>query len=183
MKPATVAAVTAVLVLPAASASAQEVFAGGFAHALDIKLGAGKEEHGTDVQVGVRSAPMRRWKAIGRPRLYLYVSKSLNARTNFVAGGMLWRHDFSHRLYGQIGWGLAIHDGAVWASDTHGDPDRTAYGSRVLFESEAGLGLRLGRGWSTELTYAHISNAHIWTDVNPGQDKLGLRLVRRFGAR
>ena len=128
------AAGAALAVLCAAGeARAGEVFAGAFAHAADINVGAGTEEGGTDLQVGVRSDTMRGWKAIGRPRLYAMGTVNLNGQTSYISGGLLWRHDFGRVVYGQLGFGGAIHNGYVRDREVVDHPDRVALGTRLLF--------------------------------------------------
>jgi hypothetical protein len=176
----TVLAAAALTAAWASSSAAQEVFAGAFSHATDWNLGAGVEEHGTDVELGLRSARLQGLKAVGRPMTYVLASKNLNARTNFAAVGLLWRRNFNRRLYGQLGFGLAIHDGSVGPTDNPGQGDRIVWGSRILFEPEAAIGLRLGRRWGLEAAYVHTSNGHLWTRINPGRDQFGVRIVRGF---
>jgi lipid A 3-O-deacylase len=94
----------------------------------------------------------------------------------------LWRRHFGERFYGQVGVGLAVHDGVAYNSELHGRTDTRPLGSRVLFQEEASLGLKLTPRWALEATYVHISNAHLWTKINPGMDDVGGRLVYRWGA-
>ena len=57
---------------------------------------------------------------------------------------------------------------------------RTAFGSRVLFNPNASIGIRLSRKWAAELAWEHQSHAQLFSDQNPGIDHVGLRLVHSF---
>jgi len=162
------------------AARAQEVFVGAFEHGTNLHIGVGDEEEGIDAQLGFRTEPLDRRILFGRPRAYGFVSINTSSDTNFAAAGLLWRRDFGSRLYGQAGVGLAIHDGAVNRADTKGNPNKIVFGSRVLFAPELGLGWRISRRLALEASYVHVSNAHIWTDVNPGMDDVGARLVYQW---
>lgn len=166
-----------------APAFAGEVFTGAFQHGAQLGISAGDEEEGIDAELGYRTEPLGRRILFGHPRAYGLLSKNLSGDTSFASVGLLWRRNFSSRLYGQVGVGLAIHDGAVDRADTRGDHNKIVFGSRVLFQPELGLGWRLSPHWAVEASYVHISNAHIWTDVNPGMDDVGGRIVYRFDGR
>jgi lipid A 3-O-deacylase len=182
MRPIPGAIAAAGLIVACTRARAGEVFAGAFQHAAELHIAAGDEEKGVDAELGYRTEPLEHRILIGRPRVYGLLSKNSSGDTSFASVGLLWRRDFSSRLYGQFGMGLAIHDGAVDRADAHGARDKIVFGSRVLFEPELGLGWRVSRHWAIEASYVHISNGHIWTRVNPGMDDVGGRIVYRLGA-
>ena len=177
------AAVAVSWIAATAPAVAGEVFVGGLEHAASTALAAGDEEDGVDVQLGFRTDPLSRRILFGHPRAYGLLSINSAGDTNFATAGLLWRRDFNARLYGQFGFGLAVHDGAVDGADADGDPNKIIFGSRVLFESELGLGWRLSDRWGLEASYVHVSNGHIWTDINPGMDDIGARIVYRRNLR
>lgn len=154
----------------------------------------GAEENGTvDVQLGLRSAPLR-WAL--KPRLTAKLQVSTAGRTSFASVGAEWRqHVLRGRVYGQVGIGLTIHDGYRFTPDPF-EPglaigearrrygiyiDRTSWGSRVLFNPNASLGVRLNPRWAVELAWEHFSHRQIFSKQNPGIDNLGLRLVRTLG--
>lgn len=154
----------------------------------------GDEESGTvDIQLGYRSAPLR---FALKPRLTAKLQINTAGRTSFAAVGAEWRQHFLRgRLYGQIGVGLAIHDGYRFTPDpfqpglSPGEAarrydlylSRTSWGSRVLFNPNASLGLRLNDRWAAEFAWEHFSQAGVFSEQNPGIDNLGLRLVYSFG--
>jgi len=165
----------------AAPARADEFFTGAYQHAAELHISAGDEEGGVDAELGYRTEPMQRRILFGRPRVQFLLSRNLSGDTNFAALDLLWRHDYSERFYGQLGFGLAVHDGVVHRADLRGRTNRIAFGSRVLFEPELDFGWRLSPRLALEASYVHISNGHIWTKVNPGMDDVGVRLIYRVG--
>lgn len=154
----------------------------------------GFEEDGTlDVQLVYRSAPLR---FALKPRLAAKVQISTAGRTSYASVGAEWRqHVLNGRVYGQVGIGATIHDGYRFTPDPFapGLPlseaqrrydiyrTRTSYGSRVLFNPNASIGVRLDRRWAVEATWEHFSHAQLFSKQNPGIDHLGLRLVRTLG--
>lgn len=156
----------------------------------------GEEENGTvDIQFGYRSAPLR---FALKPRLTGKLQINTAGRTNFASLGAEWRqHVLNDRVYGQIGIGIAIHDGYRFTPDPF-QPGltpaealrraeiyvtRTSWGSRFQFNPNASLGVRLNHRWAVELAWEHFSHRQIFSEQNPGIDNLGLRLVRTLGPR
>ncbi|MFX6040399.1 hypothetical protein ABTE96_20740, partial [Acinetobacter baumannii] len=85
---------------------------------------------------------------------------SLDKRTSFASVGAEWRqHILGGRVYGQVGIGVSVHDGYRFTPNPFvpGLPlaearrrfaiyqTRTAFGSRVLFNPNASIGIRLSR--------------------------------------
>ncbi|MBB5727995.1 acyloxyacyl hydrolase [Sphingomonas prati] len=156
----------------------------------------GSEEDGTiDVQLVYRSAPLR---FALKPRLTAKVQINTAGRTSFASFGAEWRqHIFRGPVYGQIGIGLTVHDGYRFTPDPFepglpiGQARRryaiyrthTSFGSQLLFNPNASLGVRLDKRWAIEATWEHFSHRQLFSLQNPGLDSLGLRLVRTFGPR
>jgi lipid A 3-O-deacylase len=163
-------------------AMAGEVVMGGFQHAAQLGIAAGNDEGGADLQLGYRTEPLSHRFLFG-PRAYGLLSKNLIGDTSFASVGLLWRRDFTSRLYGQLGVGVAVHDGAVKLTDAEVPRDRIVFGSRALFQSELDLGWTLSRRWAVEASYVHLSNAGIYGGPNPGMDDVGARVIYRFGGR
>lgn len=154
----------------------------------------GSEEDGTvDVQLVYRSPPVH---GPLKPRLTAKLQLNTAGRTNFASVGAEWRqHVLRDRLYGQFGLGLTVHDGYRFTPDPFrpGLPaaearrrydiylTRTSFGSRVLFNPNAAIGVRLSPRWAAELAWEHFSHAQIFSDQNSGIDNVGLRLVRTLG--
>jgi hypothetical protein len=71
------------------------------------------------------------------------------------------------------GIGLAVHNGSASRFFRR---DRIAFGSRVLFEPELGIGTRINERLSVEASWVHMSHATLFSHENPGIDSLGVRL-------
>lgn len=154
----------------------------------------GDEEDGTvDIEIGYRSAPVH---GPLKPRLTAKAQINTGGRTSFASLGAEWRqHVLRGRVYGQFGLGVTIHDGYRFTPDPFAPGlsareagrryetyiERTSWGSRILFNPNAALGVRIGDRWAAELAWEHFSHGRIFSDQNPGMDSLGLRLVRRLG--
>ena len=154
----------------------------------------GSEEDGTvDVQLVYRSAPLR---FALKPRLTGKLQINTVGRTSFASLGAEWRqHVLRGRLYGQVGIGLTLHDGYRFTPDPFA-PDLpsaevrrrydiyrryTSFGSQVLFNPNASLGVRVNPRWAVEVTWEHFSHRQLFSEQNPGIDNVGLRLVRTLG--
>jgi len=152
-------------------------------------------EDGTvDLQIGYRTAPLRRIPL--KPRLTTKAQVSTAGRTSFLSFGSEFRqHVFGGRLYGQAGIGITIHDGYRFTPDpivpglSPAEAQRrydiyfrrVGFGSRVLFNPNASVGVRLSPRWAAEVAWEHFSHRQIFSDRNPGIDHLGVRLVRMLG--
>jgi hypothetical protein len=169
MKPALLLAAAFLVPAPAA---ATEIFGG--VHAQGVRtpfsLNANREG-GAAVSLGIRG------ERLGRTPLQPYAFASLNTDggTNFLVAGLSAR--FGSRVYVRPGVGLAIHDGS--ASDFD-QPDRLAFGSRILFEPEIAVGAQLNDRLSLEASIVHFSHAQIFGRQNPGIDQIGVRLNWRL---
>jgi hypothetical protein len=156
------------LLLPAGiPAHADEVFGGLYVH--DVKLPTDKSgiERGMDVQLGYRGA------SIGRTPLQPYIFGALNTagQTSYAAAGLSAK--FGRRIYIRPGLGIAIHNGSA---DKFYRTDRIAFGSRILFEPELGVGTKVNSRLSIEASWVHMSHAQLFGRENPGIDNLGVRL-------
>lgn len=154
----------------------------------------GSEEDGTvDVQVAYRTAPLR---ILLKPRLTAKAQINTAGRTSFFSAGAEWRqHILRGRVYGQVGIGATVIDGYRFTPDPFqpGISDeeawrrydiyrrRTSFGSKILFNPNASIGVRVDRRWAAELAWEHFSHRRIFSDTNPGIDNVGIRIVRRLG--
>ena len=160
---------TLVAGLFATPASAGELFGGVYQHNVDtpLSLEAGRE-HGVDFQLGYRGGRLF-------PRLGLqpYICGARNSAgdTSYAAAGVSWK--FGDRLFIRPGLGLAIHNGSAAKFDR---PDRLALGSRILFEPELGIGLRLTPRITVEASWVHLSHATLFSRQNPGIDNIGAKI-------
>ncbi|MHA6721127.1 acyloxyacyl hydrolase [Sphingomonas sp. RS6] len=160
----------------------------------DGQVYEGMEEDGTtDVQLVFRSRPLR---ALLKPRLTGKLQVNVDGRTSFASVGAEWRqHVLGGRLYGQAGIGVTVIDGYRFVPDpfapglSAGEAQRrydiylrrTSFGSKVLFNPNASIGVRLTEKLAVELAWEHYSHRRLFSDQNPGIDNVGIRLVHRFG--
>jgi hypothetical protein len=156
----------------AAPAGAGELFGGLYAHDVDWITASG-EEHGLDFELGWRGGRILR--ALGGPRPHAFVSVNSAGQTHFAAAGLSWR--IGNTVYVRPGIGLAVHTGPGRFDPTG---RRIWFGSRILFEPEIGLGLRLNSRVSVEASWVHLSHAQLFSDQNPGLDTVGLRFNVRL---
>ncbi|WP_371395645.1 acyloxyacyl hydrolase [Fretibacter rubidus] len=123
-------------------------------------------------------------------RLHPYIGGmvNLNGDTSYAAAGVMLRKDFTQKFYGDIGIGLAVHDGRIQLSDLPRSERRDAFlngisfGSRFLFRPQITLGYRIDDNWAGEVFMDHLSNGNVLdsTGINEGVDNLGIRVARRF---
>lgn len=149
-------------------AQAGELFGGLYAH--DVKLPTDKSgiESGADILIGYRGG------AIGHTPLQPYVFGAANTagQTDYAALGLSAR--FGRNLFIRPGLGIAVHTGSA---ASHFRSDKIAFGSRVLFEPELGIGARVSDRLSVEASWIHMSHAQLFGRENPGIDNLGLRVT------
>ena len=150
-----------------APAHAGEVFGGLYAHDVDTFLTKSGIEKGVDVQLGYR------WDGTGQTPLQPYVFAAANTagETHYAAVGLSAK--FGDRIFVRPGIGIAIHTGS---DDNFNRTDRIAFGSRILFEPELGVGFRLSDRASLEASWVHMSHAQLFGRQNPGIDNFGVRL-------
>lgn len=165
--------------LHAAPAAAQEVWGGVYSHAKATPFTLPTEEDGIDLQAGYRFAPIEGLAAIGKPAPYLIASLNTGGGTSFAGVGLAWTIR-QGRIYVRPGVGIVVHDGpSLRVSPTTGF--RTDLGSRVLFEPELGVGVRVAERISLEANWTHISHARLFNaGQNPGIDMFGVRLNYRL---
>jgi lipid A 3-O-deacylase len=151
----------------ASPAQAGELFGGLYVHDVKLPLDKSGIESGVDVQVGYRGGSI-----MGTP-LQPYVFGAVNSagNTSYAAVGLSAK--FGHRIFIRPGLGLAVHTGS---SGRYYRTDKIAFGSRVLFEPELGVGAELNDRVSVEASWVHMSHAQLFSRENPGIDNLGVRL-------
>jgi hypothetical protein len=152
--------------LPSA-AQAGELFGGVYVHDVKTPLDMSGIEGGMDVMLGWRGG------RIGATPLQPYAFGALNTagETSYAAVGLSAK--FGRQVYIRPGVGIAIHNGSA---DDFFRTDKIAFGSRVLFEPELGIGARLNDRMSIEASWVHMSHAQLFGRENPGIDNLGVRL-------
>ena len=167
MKPVALMLFAAAATALPSAAQAGELFGGLYVH--DVKLPVDKSgiEDGLDVQLGWRGG------RIGRTPLQPYAFGALNTAgdTSYAAAGLSAK--FGDRIFIRPGVGIAIHNGSA---GNFFRTDKIAFGSRVLFEPEIGVGARISRRATIEASWVHMSHAQLFGRENPGIDNLGVRL-------
>ena len=155
------------LLMVAQPAIATEIFGGIYIHDVDTPLTKSGIEKGGDFQLG--------WRGDGlfmtplQP--YAFVAVNSSGETNYAAIGLSAK--FGDALYVRPGLGLALHTGSASNFDRR---DKIAFGSRVLFEPELALGVRVAPRITAEASWIHMSHAQLFGRQNPGIDNIGVRV-------
>jgi lipid A 3-O-deacylase len=162
------------LLLAAAPARADEVFAGLYAHDADLVTRSGIES-GADFELGWRGERMRFLRAVGSPSPYAFASVNSAGDTHFAAAGVSWK--LGNPFYVRPGIGIAVHTGPGQFDPSNA---RIYFGSRILFEPEIGVGYQVSDRVSVEASWVHLSHATLFSGQNPGLDTIGARINYRF---
>ena len=152
-----------------ASAQAGELFGGAYVHDVKLPTNLSGFERGLDLQLGYRS------ERIGKTPLQWYVFGALNTagETSYAATGVSARFGLGDGFYIRPGLGVAIHNGSAGKFYR---TDKIAFGSRILFEPEVGIGKQVNDRLSIEASWVHMSHAQLRGRENPGIDNLGFRV-------
>ncbi|MGN6850480.1 MAG: acyloxyacyl hydrolase [Sphingomicrobium sp.] len=168
---AMLAAALTAAVIPSA-AEAGELFGGVFVHDVKTPLDKSGIESGIDFSVGYRGGAIAHlFSGVLQP--YLFGAVNSAGDTDYAAAGIAVKFPLGRKWYIRPGFGLAIHDGSA---AKYYRSDKIAFGSRVLFEPELGIGTRLNRRLSLEASWIHMSHAQVFGKENPGMDNIGMRL-------
>jgi hypothetical protein len=167
LKAAILCAALATAVIPS-GARAGELFGGLYVHDVKTPLDKSGIESGVDFLLGYRSQ-------LPHSVLQPYVFGALNSagNTNYAAAGLSARFGLGSGWYVRPGLGIAVHTGSA---GRYYRSDKIAFGSRVLFEPEVGVGARLNNRLSLEASWIHMSHAQLAGKENPGIDNIGVRL-------
>lgn len=163
-----IAAAFLIAAVPTA-AEAGEIFGGLYVHDVKTPLDKSGIEDGVDFSIGYRGGRM--FGTFLQP--YIFGALNSAGQTDYAAAGVSARFDFGSGWYIRPGIGLAIHDGSA---DKFYRTDKIAFGSRVLFEPEVGIGKQMNRRLSVEASWVHMSHAQLEGRENPGIDNLGVRV-------
>lgn len=162
----------AALVALPVPALATEAFLGVAAQSVETPFTIATGQRGTSLQAGVRGRPIGGLRAVGSPQPYLFGAVNTGGGVSFAAAGLSWRIG-KGPVFLRPGIGLAIHDGRIPTYDAVG---RSDLGSRVLFEPELALGVRISPRVAVEASWVHLSHAQLFGGQNPGVDIIGARL-------
>jgi hypothetical protein len=159
------------LAVPAA-ASAAELFEGIHVHDVKTPLDDAGIESGMDLSIGYRGDTVGHlWRGALQP--YVFAAVNTAGNTNYAAVGIAAKFPLGNHWYVRPGIGAAIHSGSA---GRYYRTDKIAFGSRLLFEPELGIGTDLSRRVSVEASWVHMSHAQLAGKENPGIDNIGLRL-------
>lgn len=164
----------AILVLAAVPTSAQaaELFGGVHVHDVKTPLDDSGLESGLDVSLGVRGDTFTHFLG-GALQPYVFGALNTAGNTSYGAAGLDAKFRLGGSWYFRPGIGIAIHNGSA---GKYYRTDKIAFGSRVLFEPEIGIGTQVSRHVSVEASWVHMSHAQLFGKENPGIDNLGVRL-------
>ena len=157
--------------LAAVPAHAGEIFGGLYVHDIDSPLTASGLEGGADVQIGWRGG------RIGRTPLQPYAFAAINTAGNTNYGAFGISAKFGEKLYIRPGLGLAVHTGSAGNFQR---TDKIAFGSRILFAPELGIGTQVNDRLSVEASWVHMSHGQLFGRQNPGIDNVGVRVNFAF---
>ena len=162
------AIVSVALSAAAAPAHAGEVFGGIYAHAVNTPFSLDSSaESGIDLQLGYRGGAF----ALGL-QPYAFGALNTHGDTSYAAVGL--SRKFGDRIFIRPGVGLAIHTGSA-AKFENPFNDKIEFGSRILFEPELGVGVRVAPRMTLEASWVHMSHAQLFARQNPGIDNIGAR--------
>jgi lipid A 3-O-deacylase len=189
------------LVTLSTPAAAQQIFGGLYLHDVThvgraLGLGAAGRESGTyDLHLGYRSDRLDGLSWLGRPQAQTYISINSDGLSNYISASLGWSIPLTERAYLRPGFGLAYTDGAAGLPPANApnlsDEERARrtelyfsridFGSRLLFNPELALGVKLSDRWAAEFSYSHLSHGQIFhKGKNQGLDDAGVRLVYSF---
>ena len=158
-------------VLAPAPALAAELFGGLYVHDIDSPLTKSDFEGGMDVQIGWRGGRI----AATPLQPYAFAAFNTAGETHYGAVGLSAK--FGDQIYIRPGLGIAVHTGSAGNFQR---TDRIAFGSRVLFAPELGIGAQVSDRVSVEASWVHMSHAQLFGGQNPGIDNVGVRLNFEF---
>jgi lipid A 3-O-deacylase len=153
-------------------AQAAEVFGGIHVHDVKTPLDDSGLETGFDLSFGLRSDTIGHlWSGALQP--YVFAAVNTAGNTSYAAAGLDAKFQLGRSWYVRPGLGIAFHNGSAGKFYR---TDKIAFGSRVLFEPEVGIGKQLSRRFSIEASWVHMSHGQLFGKENPGIDNLGIRM-------
>jgi hypothetical protein len=154
------------------AAKADEIFGGIHVHDVKTPLDDAGIESGSDISLGYRGGTVGHlWRGELQP--YVFAAVNTAGNTNYGAVGISAKWMLGRQWYVRPGIGIAVQTGSAGRFYR---TDKIAFGSRVLFEPEVGVGTQLSRRVSVEASWVHMSHGQLFGKENPGIDNLGLRL-------
>lgn len=155
-----------------AAADAGELFGGLYVHDVKLPTDLSGIEGGADVMLGYRGGVIVKPFGVAL-QPYVFGALNTSGNTDYAALGLSARFGLGKSVYIRPGLGIAVQDGSAGRFFRR---DKIAFGSRVLFEPELGIGTRINDRLSAEASWVHMSHAQLRGRENPGIDNLGVRL-------
>ena len=153
-------------------AEAGELFGGVHVHDVKTPLDESGIESGVDLSLGYRAGSIGHlFNGLLQP--YLFGALNTAGNTDYAAAGLDAKFALGRWWYIRPGLGIAIHNGSA---GKYFRSDKIAFGSRVLFEPELGIGAQVSKHLSVEASWVHMSHAQLFGKENPGIDNIGLRV-------
>ena len=133
------------------------MFAGVYDHDVSTPLTYSGFEPGADIELGWRGERIESWRAVGRPRPYVFASANTAGATNFAAAGLSWRFGARGVAYGIAG-GLFFSIGDISVKIATQGGARTAFAVGVVLGYSLGTALlQLGYQKGGALTVAGLA--------------------------
>jgi lipid A 3-O-deacylase len=153
-------------------AQAGELFGGAYVHDVKTPLDDAGIESGVDLALGYRGDSIGHlWRAALQP--YVFGAVNTAGNTDYGAIGVSAKFALGRQWYVRPGFGVAVHTGSAGKFFR---TDKIAFGSRVLFEPEIGIGTRINDRLSLEASWVHMSHGQLFGKENPGLDNFGVRV-------
>ncbi len=182
-------AVAAATGSPASAQFVEEVRLNVMKHDLNPFGADSGKENGVNVVGEVVFAGPDFFKYVLSPRPYALYSWNSSGDTDFWSAGLTWDQDIYGRVYGEVSFGIANHDGVTELPPDPGDPNRIrldatriVFGSQWQFRAAGALGVRVTDRIDAAIVYEHLSHGQVFGDGrNEGLDTAGVRLAYKFG--
>lgn len=170
-----------------------EVRLGVVAHDLDLLGdGSGGTESGVNIQAEIVLESPKALSWAFSPRPWGQFSVNTDGDTNYGGIGLAWTTPRERRIFGEVDFGVVIHDGVINVPPISDNPDeiakrirlaetRVLFGSRELFRTALGLGVRVTDTIDAQLVIEHLSHGQVFADgKNEGLDTIGVRFGYRL---
>ena len=113
------------------------------------------------------------------PRLHFGGMGNLDHKTSYIYAGFIWTANFGPRLFSDIFFGGAVHNGQLNGPN----PDLASLGCRELYHAGANFGYRIDQNWQAMITFDHLSDGKPTLSdcpTNQSINLLGLRVGYTF---
>ncbi|MBP1851033.1 acyloxyacyl hydrolase [Rhizobium halophytocola] len=109
------------------------------------------------------------------PRVNVGAILSTSGETNLAFGGVDWKIPVTDKLYLDLGFGGAVHDGTLT-----GNTDGPNLGCHLLFHESVAAGYRITDRFDLVASVDHSSHAELCDGPNDGVSHAGLAVAYHF---